>query len=202
MVKRIGIYIVLTLLSLSSLDAQDKYVRFKRITINDGLSLSSVYCIYQDSKGFMWFGTEDGLNKFDGKNITVYGATTDQHNILANKWIEQIYEDKSGVLWLGSRGGLTKYNPRTGTFSPLQNNPEDISSLSNDTVTSITSDLLNTMWVGTAHGLNRIDRNNNDVTRIIHTDKELEGLTSYITSLVNDKSGTLWIGTKKGTLLL
>ena len=80
-------------------------MRYQRITINDGLSLSSVYNIYQDSKGFMWFGTEDGLNKFDGQSITVYGATTDQFNILANKWIELVFEDKSGMIWLGVGGG-------------------------------------------------------------------------------------------------
>ena len=94
--------LALLLLSFRSL-AQEEYVRFKRITINDGLSLSSVYDIYQDSKGFMWFGTEDGLNKYDGQSITIYGATTDQYNLLANKWVEMVYEDKSGMIWLGSR---------------------------------------------------------------------------------------------------
>jgi ligand-binding sensor domain-containing protein len=70
--------IVLLLLLNPLLWGQEDYIRFRRITINDGLSLSSVYYIYQDSKGFMWFGTEDGLNRFDGQFITVYGATTDQ----------------------------------------------------------------------------------------------------------------------------
>ena len=76
-----------------------------------------MYDIYQDSKGFMWFGTEDGLNKYDGQSITVYGATTDQYNLLANKWVELVYEDKSGMIWLGSRSGLTKYDPRKGLFT-------------------------------------------------------------------------------------
>jgi len=115
------------LLFSSKLAAQDDYIRFKRITINDGLSLSSVYDIYQDSKGFMWFGTEDGLNKYDGQSITVYGAHTDQRDFLADKWIEQVYEDKTGMIWLGSKGGLTRYrlfhcySTRPGRFLiPLQ----------------------------------------------------------------------------------
>ena len=198
MLKRLGIYTILTLLLLSSTDAQDNFARFKRLTINDGLSLSSVYCIYQDSKGFMWFGTEDGLNRYDGKNITVYGATTDQHYILANKWIEIIYEDKAGILWLGSRGGLTKYDPRAGTFAPIKFESDDPLSLSNDTITSITSDLLNNVWVGTRQGLNLVHRNTNEVTRIQPSEPELEGLKTGILSLINDESGTLWISTEKG----
>jgi signal transduction histidine kinase/ligand-binding sensor domain-containing protein len=186
------------LLLTPSLSGQDEYVRFKRITINEGLSLSSVYNIYQDSKGFMWFGTEDGLNKYDGQTITVYGATTDQHNVLANKWVEQVYEDKSGMIWIGSRGGLTKYNPRRGIFTPIQYDPNDSSSLSNDTISALTADLRNELWVGTFQGLNRVDRFTNEVERIVPEDSSLMGLTSRITGFVQDESGSLWIATLQG----
>jgi len=178
--------------------AQDEYVRFKRITINDGLSLSSVYDIYQDSKGFMWFGTEDGLNKYDGQSITVYGATTDQHNLLANKWVEIVYEDKSGMIWLGSRSGLTKYNPRKGVFTPLQHDPADPSSLSNDTITAIEVDLRNELWVGTYRGLNHVDRFTNEVQRIEPDDDDLIGLRSRISGFLQSESGLFWIATHKG----
>ena len=192
-------FLILGILLLSpSLSGQDEYVRFKRITINEGLSLSSVYYIYQDSKGFMWFGTEDGLNKYDGQTITVYGATTDQYNILANKWVELVYEDKSGVIWVGSRGGLTKYNPRQGVFSPLRHDPEDISSLSNDTISAIEADLSNELWVGTFQGLNRVDRFTNSVERIEPEDPALQGLTSRITAFLQDESGAFWIATCEG----
>ncbi len=87
MIRRYFCLFILTLLAMPFLYGQDEYVRFKRITINEGLSLSSVYSIYQDSKGFMWFGTEDGLNKYDGQSITVYGEQTDQHYLLANRLI-------------------------------------------------------------------------------------------------------------------
>ncbi len=181
-----------------SLRGQDEYVRFKRITINDGLSLSSVYNIYQDSKGFMWFGTEDGLNKYDGQSITVYGATTDQHNILANKWIELVYEDKSGMIWLGSRGGLTKYNPRKGVFTAIRYDPSTPASLSNDTITAISADLYNEVLVGTFQGLNRVDRFTNEVERIVPEEEELKGLTSRISGFIQDREGILWIGTYQG----
>ena len=118
-------------------------------------------------KGFMWFGTEDGLNKYDGQSITVYGATTDQHYILANKWIELVYEDKAGMIWLGSRGGLTMYNPRKGIFSTLRHDPESFQSLSNDTISAIMADLRNDVWIGTFKGLNKVDRFTGEVARVI-----------------------------------
>lgn len=186
------------LLLTPPLSGQDEYVRFKHISINDGLSLSSVYNIYQDSKGFMWFGTEDGLNKYDGQTITVYGATTDQYNILANKWVELVYEDKSGTMWIGSRGGLTKYNPRKGVFTPFQHDANDPSTLSNDTITVVEADLRNELWVGTFQGLNRVDRFTNEVERIIPEDSSLSGLTSHITDFLQDESGIFWIATLEG----
>ncbi|MFO7671358.1 MAG: two-component regulator propeller domain-containing protein, partial [Bacteroidales bacterium] len=198
MFRRIFTILSLNLACLSVIYGQDDYVRFKRITINDGLSLSSVYNIYQDSKGFMWFGTEDGLNKYDGQSITVFGATTDQHYILANKWIELVYEDKAGMIWLGSKGGLTMYNPRKGIFNSLKHEPGSLSSLSNDTISAIISDLLNDVWIGTFQGLNKVDRFTGEVTRVIPDEPELMGLNSRISGFTVDRSGTLWIGTHRG----
>jgi len=128
----------------------------------------------------------------------VYGATTDQHNILANKWIELVFEDKSGMIWLGSRGGLTKYNPRRGAFTAIQFDPDSPISLSNDTVTAIATDLRNEVWVGTFSGLNKVDRFTNEVERIIPEEEDLEGLSSRITGFLQDESGSLWIGTYRG----
>ena len=195
---RYVLFIFGLLLFSGNLAAQEDYVRFQRITINDGLSLSSVYDIYQDSKGFMWFGTEDGLNKYDGQSITVYGAHTDQHNLLANKWVEQIYEDKSGMIWLGSRSGLTRYNPRLGVFTAMRHDPEDPATLSNDTITAIESDLQNEIWVGTYQGLNHVDRFTSEVQRIIPDDEDLVGLTARISQFLSDESGNFWIATYRG----
>lgn len=198
MSRRISVLFALSMLILSNLHGQDDYVRFHRITINDGLSLSSVYNIYQDSKGFMWFGTEDGLNKYDGRSITVYGATTYQHYILANKWIELVYEDKAGMIWLGSRGGLTMYNPRKGIFNTLKHKSGSPRSLSNDSISAIIADLRNDIWVGTFSGLNKVDRFTGEVTRVVPDEPALEGLTSHVSGFVLDRSGTIWIGTHKG----
>ena len=138
------------------------------------------------------------LNKYDGQSITVYGATTDQHYILANKWIELVYEDKTGMIWLGSRGGLTMYNPRKGLFNTLHHDPQSPRSLSNDTISAIVADLRNDIWVGTFKGLNMVDRITGEVTRVTHNEPELEGLGSHITGFEVDRSGTMWIATRQG----
>ena len=130
-------------------------IRFNRLTINDGLSLSSVYCIYQDSKGFMWFGTEDGLNKYDGKSFIIYRA--DDERGLAYKWTELIFEDRQGILWFGSRGGLTRFDPARESFTLYKTSYPEPFRLTNDTITSIYQISDKYMLVGTIAGLDRIN---------------------------------------------
>ncbi|NOU58585.1 sensor histidine kinase [Marinifilum caeruleilacunae] len=144
------------LLCAFQLSAQQSNIRFKRITINDGLSLSSVYCIHQDSKGFMWFGTEDGLNRYDGKNFVIYRSDPENSNTISYKWIEQIFEDSKGKLWLGSRGGLSRFDPVNEQFTQFRGAGPG-SSLSNDTITHIFEDSENRLWIGTLKGINCID---------------------------------------------
>jgi len=78
--------------------AQTAQTKFTHISINDGLSLSSVYSIMQDSKGFMWFGTEDGLNRYDGRKFTIFRPKAGDLNSLSDKWVDVIFEDKYHFL--------------------------------------------------------------------------------------------------------
>jgi ligand-binding sensor domain-containing protein/signal transduction histidine kinase len=152
---------VITLLCLFSMkDATANSfseIRFQQLTINDGLSLSSVYVIFQDSKGYMWFGTEDGLNKFDGSSFTVYRTGSTYRNSISHKWIEIIFEDSEGILWLGSRGGLTRLNPATEEFLQYTTNAELPYQISNDTVLSIEQLNDSILLVGTQNGINTIN---------------------------------------------
>lgn len=114
-------FLIALLISIQSyaLLSQSSGVRFNRININQGLSLSSVYCIHQDSKGFLWFGTEDGLNKFDGSNFTIFRYVQGDTNSITYKWIEIIFEDHLGNLWFGSRKGLTRFDPVKEIFGSI-----------------------------------------------------------------------------------
>src|SRR5215211_5823950 len=95
----------------------DCVLRFDHISIEQGLSQSSVRVILQDSRGFIWFGTEDGLNRYDGYNFKTFKPDPDVSSSLSDRWITSIVEDQDGYLWIGTRqGGLNRYDSRTEEF--------------------------------------------------------------------------------------
>ena len=79
-----------------------QHLRFERISLEQGLSQSTVFSMLQDSQGFMWFGTEDGLNKYDGYTFTIYKHDPDNPNSLSSNAVSAIYEDQEGMLWIGT----------------------------------------------------------------------------------------------------
>ena len=108
-------------------------LRFDHLNIEQGLSQSSILAIFQDSRGFMWFGTQDGLNRFDGYTIEVYKPDPDRPDYLSDRWITAILEDAEGYLWIGTRqGGLNRFDPQLGTFVHYtynENNPASLNQL-------------------------------------------------------------------------
>ncbi len=175
------------------LEAQTE-IKFRRITINDGLSLSSVYSIYQDTRGFMWFATEDGLNKYDGNEFIIYNHTPANSNSLSYKWIEQILEDRYGVLWLASRHGLTRLDPATGTLDRFLTDNDDHNVIVNDTIVSMALDG-EYIWVGTMNGLNLIHLQTMDVAEI---DLDCRPGRKQVNTIRIDDRGRVWIGTGDG----
>jgi len=174
----------------------------EHISLEHGLSQSSVYCILQDSKGFLWFATEEGLNRYDGYNFKVYKRDPKDPNSLSNDWIWTIIEHPDGVLWLGTNGGgLHKFDLEKGTFTNYQTVPGDHHSLSNNIVYSITAAPGGMLWLGTANGLNRFDPASETFKRYRH-DPAKPGSLSHndIRKIYSDHAGTLWIGTSKGGL--
>ena len=96
-------------------------LRFDHISIEQGLSQSSVRVVFQDSLGFLWFGTEDGLNRYDGYTFKSYKPEPSNPKGISNGWINAIVEDQDGYLWVGtSLGGLNRYDPLKGEFTQYQ----------------------------------------------------------------------------------
>ncbi len=170
--------------------AQNDHIRFERLTINDGLSLSSVYSIYQDSKGFMWFATEDGLNKYDGKGFRIFRPEPGNPFSLAYKWTELIYEDSNQQLWFGSQGGLSRFNPEKEFF--IRYHSQDAERpLIGDAISCMAEDKSKKLWVGTTSGINMIDLETNQIEM-----SALQGLNIFHVAPLT--SGDIWAGTDRG----
>ncbi len=178
-------------------------ITFKRISPGQGLLQNTITCILQDQKGFLWFGTEEGLLKYDGYNFTVYKNTSENPHSLSHDSVQKIYEDRSGILWIGTRGGgLNKFNRETEQFFHYQHNETDSYSLSHNNVYSIYEDRSGVLWIGTdGGGLNRFVRETEQFLHYRHDDNDSRGLSSnFIRTIFEDRFGKLWIGTLGGGL--
>ncbi len=177
-------------------------LRFERISLEHGLSQSHVLSMLQDSRGFMWFGTEDGLNKYNGYTFTVYKFDPERPTSLSDNWITAMLEDDAGVLWIGTRnGGLNAYDRNLDQFTRYQNNQENPHSLSDNEVTAIYQDREGALWVGTKGGLNKFDPVEASFVHYQHNPDDPNSLSSNVlTEIYEDQNGILWVGTEDNGL--
>ena len=122
----LSLFIEILLLN-TELCSQSQQVEFESLTLEHGLSQTTVFSIIQDNTGYMWFGTIDGLNKFDGYTFTVYTNDPTDSNSISDDWISALYLDINGTLWIGTlRGCLNKFNPQKNSFENYQHNHENL----------------------------------------------------------------------------
>jgi signal transduction histidine kinase/ligand-binding sensor domain-containing protein len=186
-------------LTAQNLFAQSRSVKFEHIGMEQGLSQSTVYCILQDRQGFMWFGTQGGLNKYDGYGFIVYKKDVFDSTSLSWNDVPAIHEDHAGTLWVGtSGGGLHRFDREKEQFTRFvydSNNPQ---SLSHNSVSAVYEDRSGVLWVGTNDGLNRFDRDKKKFARFLYDPKDPNSLQgNSVFSIYEDRSGTLWIGTER-----
>ena len=185
------------------LSSQSKKLRFEHLTVEQGLSNSSVMCNIQDSKGFLWFGTFDGLNRYDGYNIKVFENDSNDSSSLSNNHINYIYEDKTGILWIGTNGGgLNKFIREKEQFTHYKHDPDDPASINCNYIWSIFEDSLGVLWIGTGcGGLKKFNREKEQFRNYKHNPEDPTSISNdRISSIYEDKHGELWIGTKFGGL--
>ena len=161
-------------ISLSIINTQaQNHIIFHHLTVDDGLSQSSVTCILQDKTGFMWFGTEDGLNRYDGYNIKVFKNNPTDSSSLANNFIFTIYEDSSGTMYVETQGGgFHKYNPLTESFSRLKKGGINLRETKYNTVNAFFEDIKGVQWTGgmsAGTGLKRTDKKTGKVIIYKHS---------------------------------
>jgi len=181
--------------------AQENPIRFDRLSTDQGLV--GVNCILQDRQGFMWFGTQEGLNKYDGYSFTLYSHDRTAPDSLSDSFILSIYEDQSGTLWIGTKnGGLNTFDRVTEQFTHYTNALNDPHSLSNNEVSAISEDQSGILWIGTkGGGLNKLERKTGQFTHYTNAPNDPHSLSNNeVSAIFEDQSGMLWIGTKGGGL--
>ena len=187
---------LLTVLIFGNIFSQNKY-RLKNISTTDGLSQSSVIAIHQDKFGQMWFGTRDGLNKYDGSKFTVFrNDVTNKHSI-SNNDILSIEEDKTGKIWVGTYNGLNCYDPVKNTFTRYLHTKNN-HTISSNAIWSI-KEIGSEMWFGTSKGLTVYNKNSKLFSSVFHSDTDNTTVPSNnIITILKTKKGEIWIGTTKG----
>ena len=166
-----GFFIVLFLIACAKpVYAQQKELKFDHLSKEDGLSSSDVTSVVQDQQGFIWIGTIDGLNRYDGYTIKTYRNIPEEANSLCDNRISVLYIDHLGDLWIGTENnGISKYDRDTDTFINYTYKAYDSKSLSYYYVTSIVEDAENNIWIGTLSGLNLFNRNTQQFTQYLRS---------------------------------
>ncbi len=177
------------------------HLLFRRLSIEQGLSQNSVLSIARDRFGFMWFGTESGLNKYDGYNFTVYLPAEGDPTSLSNSWISALLTDRQGDLWVGTENGLNKYVYSSDNFIRYFHDPADPNSLSSSRILCLFEDSQGQLWIGTDSGLNRYDSTQNGFIRYQHDAAASSSLSNNdVRAIAEDSHGYLWVGTAGGGL--
>lgn len=167
--------------------------KFNHLTIKDGLSQSTVTSIIQDSRGLMWFGTGDGLNRYDGYNFKIFGPRAGEPGSLSDNVVNVIFEDRDRVLWVGTRNGLNKFLRESETFLFFGKNQ----GLSGDNVIAISQDKEGHLWLGFNNGgIARFNPAGNKIVpykSVVNSTGSLSG--NQVTSVFADSEGIVWVGT-------
>lgn len=178
-------------------------IKFDRLSWEKGISQSQINCIIQDSKGFLWIGTNNGLNRYDGYEFREFNHDPKDSNTLSNNRVWALHEDHNGGIWIATWGGGVNYFDRaTETFHSYKHDPDSPTSIGSDDVRSICQDSQGQLWFGTwGGGLNRFDSAASGFVRYLHDPADSSTIGSdKVWALLNDEAGGMWIATSGGGL--
>lgn len=205
------IFFFLILAYSSSVGQPVSSLRFDPVSSENGLSENTVRKIFQDSRGYIWIATQDGLNRYDGFTFTIFNHQQDKANSISDNFINEIAEDHQGNIWVGTRNGLNVYRILSNDFIRYMPVADNQNGLHGSYVLCITQDSLGGLWVGTdGGGLNHLtfdttaSGQNNQKVNVhfeqitVHRGDSSSLLSNSIFNIAFDKFNTMWIGTDKG----
>ena len=176
--------------------AQQRPASFKHITTNDGLSQSNVTSILQDNEGFIWFGTQDGLNRYDGKNLKVYRKDPLRSESLGHNYILSLFKNRDGNFWVGTYTGLIFFDREAETFKWCTEFYGDTTALANVRVYTVNEDQDRNLWIGTfGKGLQFVDHKNKRIIQFMNDGQPGSISGDFIRDIHIDRSGNVWVAT-------
>ena len=187
-------------LALAAPSAAQSDIVFENITTAQGLSQNTVTSILQDQKGYLWFGTRDGLNRYDGYGFRIYRLIPGEPNSLVDNIVLAMIMDRDGKLWIGTEGGgISIFDTEAETFTNYSHDRANADSLSHNQVFCLREDREGVVWIGTADGLNAFKRDSGKFVRYRHDPANPNSLIgSRIQTIYEDRRGALWVGTTTG----
>jgi signal transduction histidine kinase/ligand-binding sensor domain-containing protein/DNA-binding response OmpR family regulator len=191
-------FFILIIAFLLSANLFSQSIYFNHLTTQDGLSNNNVYDVIQDRLGFLWFATEDGLNRFDGYDFKVFRNDSDNQNSISDNSVWVLKEDRKGFIWIGTKNGwLNFYDPVSDKFRKWKIE-SDVQK--ENAITYIYEDSKGLIWVGTYRsGLYRLNPSNNTIDHWYNNLDDKSSISNnYISSILEDKEGNIWISTYNG----
>jgi len=194
--KYIKLVLLVWFLLAQNVICQRQIFTFKQLAGKDGLSNSNVNSVIQDSIGFMWFGTSEGLNRFDGSEIKVYRNAPKDSLSLCNNNVESVYEDSNGRLWICTTNGLSLFNRHQNNFTSFQSDPNNNHSLSNNYVRQVLEDD-GLLWVATlGGGINLLNLKTHNFKHYRHNPDNRNSIShDWVWVMFKDSRNDLWFGT-------
>ncbi len=182
-----------------SINGQKETILFNVITTDIGLSSSNILNILQDRDGFIWIGTYDGLNKYDGKNFEIFRNEINEANSLPDNLIRSLYLDPEDNLFVGTNSGISKYNKSTGQFINYTKDSSSCLYNMNFQARKITSDKNKILWIATNSGLLRFDIQGNNCQFSSYNPQNQESLSNaFCNDVFIDSKNRIWVSTQKG----
>ncbi|WP_312515609.1 two-component regulator propeller domain-containing protein [Massilia sp.] len=196
------LFVVLFLLALApAIHAAppEPTLRFEHLSVQQGLTQESVLSIVQDRDGFMWFGTQSGLSRYDGYRFVAHRNEIGNPRSLVNNWVRVLHLDRHGRMWIGTDGGLNRYDPATQSFTLYLPNEPARRGNGNRQIKTMIGDGADGLWIGTADGLQHFDTESGRFTVWHHVPDNPRTLRDDgIQALAVDADGRLWIGSAAG----